>query len=84
MTVIPASRAIVKVEDATVDLLAFDHAAAVLGDARAAGKLMGYVEAVLAANPGLAAQVILPLGREILLPEFRPSATATTRRLWDE
>lgn len=85
MKIIPAAVATVTVEDATVDLVAFGHAAAVLGDRRAAGKLRGYVEAVYEANPGLAAKgTILPLGTKIVLPEFAVIATAATPRLWDE
>ncbi len=85
MTVIPAAVAIVTVEDATVDLVAFGHAAAVLRDRRAAGRLRGYIEAVYEANPGLAGTAaILPLGTRIMLPEFTAAATARTPRLWDE
>lgn len=85
MIVIPAAIATVTTEDATVDLVAFAHAAAVLRDRRAAGKLSGYVEAVYEANPGLAgAATILPLGTRIALPEFTVAATSRTPRLWDE
>lgn len=85
---IPAGSATVKVEDATVDLICFGHALAVLGDRRAAGRLTGYVEATLAANPHLAgAGAILPRGMVIRLPAFEIQAAAPgpqLRRLWDE
>jgi len=85
MTTIPAAVATVRVEDATLDLVAFGHAAASLRDRRAAGRLRGYVEAVLEANPGLAGKgAILPLGARVVLPEFTVAATAPTPRLWDE
>jgi phage tail protein X len=83
---IPAARATVTVEDATVDLVCFDHAFRALGDAKAAGRLDGYVEAVLEANPGLAdLGLVLPLGTVIELPEFaiEEQAAAATGRLWE-
>lgn len=83
--IIPAAEATVRVEDATLDLLCFDHAARVLGDRRAAGKLAAYVEATYAANPGLAAHgPILPLGLVVALPEFAvEEPTSNAVRLWD-
>ena len=77
--------ATVRVEDATVDLICFDHAFRVLGDRRQAARLRGYVAATLAANPGLAAlPPVLPLGTAIRLPEFIiESDGPATVRLWD-
>ena len=47
------------------------------------GRRRGAVEAVLAANPGLAAMgPLLPAGVEILLPDLPPPGPAV-RRLWD-
>lgn len=82
---IPAARIRVTVEDATLDLVCFKHLMTSLVDRRQAGTVSGYVEAVLIANPGLAAAgVILPFGLEIVLPEFVVTATgAATKRLWD-
>ena len=84
--VIPSATATVELEDMTVDLICFDHAVAVLRDRRAAGRLRGYVEATLDANPGLAGLgVILPRGTVVRLPEFVVEEQATAvRRLWDE
>lgn len=83
--VIPAATATVRVEDATLDLVCFGHAAQALGDRRLAGKLDGYVEATLEANPGLAdLGLILPYGLVVNLPEFAVDTTVPARRLWDE
>lgn len=83
--VIPAATATVRVEDATLDLVCFDHAFRALGDRRLAGRLAAYVEATLAANPGLAGLgPVLPLGLVIRLPEFTIDTTVPARRLWDE
>lgn len=47
------------------------------------GRRRGAVEAVLAANPGLAAQgPLLPAGVEILLPDL-PDPAPPVERLWD-
>ena len=47
------------------------------------GRRRGAVEAVLAANPGLAAMgPVLPAGVEILLPELPPPGPPIAR-LWD-
>ena len=70
----------------TIGLLCFDHAYAVLRDRRAAGRLTGYVEAALAANPGLAdLGFLIPRLTVVQLPEFViPDDTSQTKRLWDE
>jgi phage tail protein X len=48
------------------------------------GATTAYTEAVLAANPGLAAKgPILPAGLTITLPEFEEEPTSTTVKLWD-
>lgn len=48
------------------------------------GATSAYTEAVLAANPGLAAQgPILPAGIVITLPEFEEEPSETTVKLWD-
>lgn len=81
---IPGKLVTVTVEDATVDLVCFDYAQSVLRDRRKAGTLRGYVEATLAANPGLAALgAVLPLGTKIALPDFIISNEGTRERLWD-
>lgn len=48
------------------------------------GSLVGTVEAVLEANPGLSLEPgILPVGLEITLPELETPATTTTPiRVW--
>lgn len=83
--IIPATDVIVPLEDMTLDLVCFQHALSVLRDRRAAGRLHGYVEAALDANPGLAAAgAILPLGAVVRLPEFRLEEDGLqTVRLWD-
>lgn len=51
---------------------------------RAYGDESGYVEAVLDANPGLAAVRILPAGTVIALPDLAQTATvAPVVTLWD-
>jgi phage tail protein X len=84
-TIIPAARRTVDLEDLSIDLVCFHHALASLGNRRAAGKLQGYVEATLEANPGLAGYgLLIPLGTVIDLPEFViQSASTTAVRLWD-
>jgi len=48
------------------------------------GRTLGMTEAVLAANPGLAAVgPILPHGLEVELPELVSSSTAHTVQLWE-
>lgn len=83
-TIIPAKTVKIIVEDATLDLVCFEHANISLKDERKAGKLKGYVEATLAANPKLVdAGIILPFNTVVHLPEFTIIHTATTQRLWD-
>jgi len=84
--VIPAASVTVELEDVSLDLVCFDHAFAVLRDRRAAGRLRGYIEATLDANPGLAGLgVILPRGTVVRLPEFAVEEAGTAvRRLWDD
>lgn len=83
---IPAGRMRVSVEDATLDLVCYQHLLAILQDRLAAGRVEGYVEAALAANPTLArSDVLLPLGVVVNLPEFvLASASSSVARLWDE
>lgn len=83
--IIPARTVVTVVEDATVDLVCFEVAFAALGDRVQAGRLAGYVEAVLEANPGLAAAgAVLPLGTRIDLPAFAVAPPPTRSvRLWD-
>lgn len=85
-TILPAARVRVEAEDMTVGLVCFDYAERVLRDRKRAGKLKGYVEAVLTANPGLAAKgLILPFDTVIDLPEFVIESEDTSEaRLWDE
>lgn len=85
MTTLPGRTVQVTVEDATLDTICFEYALAALGDRRQAGKLTGYVEAALLANPGMADKgLVLPLGALIVLPEFSvETAPAQTVRLWD-
>jgi len=48
------------------------------------GSSAGYVEMVLAANPGLAElPEILPQGTEIYLPEIKKTPVKKTVNLWD-
>lgn len=84
--VIPSAKLRVSVEDATLDLVCYQHLLAVLQDRHAAGAVEGYVEATLAANPGLARpDVLLPLGTVVALPEFvLVSIGRQVARLWDE
>lgn len=84
--ILPASRVRVEAEDMTVGLVCFDYANGLLRDRKRAGKLRGYVEATLDANPGLAALgLILPYGTVIDLPEFRiESQNDAIARLWEE
>jgi phage tail protein X len=82
--VIPAATITVELDDTMLDQLCFEHALGVLRDRRQAGRLTGYVEAVLAANPGLADEaILLPRGRVVHLPEFVIETANETVRLWD-
>lgn len=85
MATLPASTITVERDDASLDLICFEHAFSLLGDRKRAGKLTGYFEAVLDANPGLSDfGTIIPKGTTIKLPEFGVSAKAPqTVRLWD-
>lgn len=76
----------VSVEDATLDLVCYQHLLAILQDRVAAGRVDGYMEATLAANPALGRpDVLLPLGTVVELPEFVLASTASSvARLWDE
>ncbi len=82
---IPSARVRVSNEDVSIDLLCFSHLMTVLGDRNAAAGIIGYVEAVLAANPGLAAHGdLLPLGIVVELPEFAIETRSNqVKRLWD-
>lgn len=83
---IPAAEMRVTVEDATIDLLCYQHLMSALRDRKAVGAVKGFVEATLDANPGLASSgFLLPLGRVVALPEFViASTTQQVERLWDE
>ncbi len=51
---------------------------------RTYGDESGYVEAVLAANPGLAAKgPILPMGTSVVLPDIVTSTEVPVVKLWD-
>ncbi|MGQ3670793.1 tail protein X [Xanthobacter sp. TB0136] len=51
---------------------------------RTYGDESGYVEAVLAANPGLAAKgPILPMGTVVVLPDIEASTEVQVVKLWD-
>lgn len=82
---IPAATVRVTAEDVSLDLLCFRHLMAALRDRQVAGRITGYVEATLAANPRLAgAGTLLPFGLEVKLPEFSvASASSQSQRLWD-
>lgn len=84
--IIPAATVSVAREDLTLGLVCFDNAMRALGDRQKAGRLKGYVEATLDANPGLAGLgLILPLKTVIHLPEFTViSGAKQAERLWDE
>jgi phage tail protein X len=84
--IIPAMTLKVAHEDVSIDLLCFEQALSALGDRSAAGKVTGYVEASLAANPGLAALgPFLPVGRLVSLPQFTIEEGAdSVIRLWED
>lgn len=50
---------------------------------RVYGEESGFVEAVLAANAGLADHPILPIGTVVRLPELAKPADLPTTSLWD-
>lgn len=85
MTVLSAAAYRVETEDMTIDIVCFNHAFACLRNRTQAGKIKGYVEATLDANPSLAAKgAILPLNTVVNLPEFIITAPQTpVKRLWD-
>lgn len=56
----------------TVDLLCFRHY----------GTTQGVTESVLAANPGLSAQVFLTAGQEVELPEWTQQKQREMVQLW--
>lgn len=84
--IIPAAQVRITVEDASIDLLCYQHLMGTLRDRQAAGAVKGYAEATLEANPPLSsAGMILPLGAVVILPEFVvTSGQAQVERLWDE
>ena len=84
-TIIPPETRVIELEDLSIDLVCFEHAFKALNDRRVAGKLDGYVEATLEANPSIADRgLLLPLGSTIILPEFTIRATSKSGvRLWD-
>lgn len=58
----------------TVDLICWRHY----------GRTAGVTEAVLEANPGIAAHMpFLPMGLEIVLPEVAAQQQQATIQLWD-
>lgn len=83
--VLPAATITVTLEDVMIDQLCFEYAASVLRDRHQAGKLAGYVEATLAANPGLSnVGTLLPRGQVVKLPEFViETEKSAAVRLWD-
>lgn len=81
--IIPARTVTVTLEDIILDQLCFEHAYSALRDRVQAGKLTGYVEATLLANPGIAKQTFLPLGMIVQLPEFSIQTETSIKRLWD-
>lgn len=81
--IIPATTITVDQEDIILDQLCFEHAYSALRDRVQAGKLAGYVEATLLANPGIADHVILPFGMTVQLPEFSIQTETSIKRLWD-
>lgn len=85
MSLLPAASVIVTLEDLTLDMICFEHAFSVLRDRRTAGRLRPYVEATMAANPGLpAAGTALPLGAVVRLPAFVLADETAAVRLWDD
>lgn len=83
---IPAAVLRVAHEDVSVDQLCFEQALQALGNRRDAGLAIGYVEATLAANPGLAAAgPFLPLGMTVSMPLFTIAENNDlVVRLWDD
>lgn len=86
MAVLPAAKVEVTKEDMTIGLVCFDYAYSLLNDRKRAGKLHGYVEATIEANPGITRNdFLLPLGLIVQLPEFViEDQGQRTERLWDE
>ncbi|HOV04218.1 MAG TPA: tail protein X [Hyphomicrobiales bacterium] len=83
-TTIPGATLRIEREDVSLDQLVFEYAWTVLGDLKRAGRLKGFVEATLAANPGLASRgPILPLGLVVTIPEFIVEDRRRVVRLWD-
>lgn len=84
--IIPAAQVRIVVEDASIDLLCYQHLMGTLRDRQSAGAVKGYAEATLEANPSLSsAGMILPFGSIVTLPEFVIiSGQAQSERLWDE
>ncbi|MAA97766.1 MAG: phage tail protein [Stappia sp.] len=81
---LPTARIRITREDASLEQICFEYAFQVLGDARRAARISGYVEAALEANRSIAATgLVLPLGVEVTLPEWRISGTVSQVRLWD-
>ncbi|WP_413154450.1 tail protein X [Bartonella sp. cb54] len=82
---IPEKHLLVELEDMSLDLICYEHAASVLGDRAQVGALEGYLEAALSANLGIAQYGhFLPRGLRVLLPEFTTrEKKSTVRRLWD-
>lgn len=82
---IPPVIVTVELEDVTLEQICFAQALATLGDRHAAGRVTGYVEASLDANPGLAAfGAILPRGTVVRLPRFVLVSDQPVARLWDD
>ncbi|KAA6405679.1 phage tail protein [Candidatus Tokpelaia sp.] len=83
--ILPAAQIRVASDDVSVDLLAFRHALAVLGDRQQAGQIKGFTEAILEANRGLADHgLFIKRGTLVILPEFEvKNKTKRIMRLWD-
>lgn len=84
--ILPAATITVEHEDMTLGLVCFDYAFSVLRDRRVAGKLTGYVEAVMKANLHLTRlDFFLPRGTVVRIPEFVVETRGEqVKRLWEE
>lgn len=84
--IIPAANVVVELDDVMIDQLCFEFLLQVLRDRALAGRLRGYVEATLEANPSLAdREMVLPRGLKVALPEFViEDEVKGTVRLWDD
>lgn len=80
---IPATTIKIIKDGVTVEQVCFEHAFDMLGNHKRAGRLKGYYEATLKANPGIARLgLILPIGTRLNLPEFTAKQFSEMKRLW--